>query len=473
MYLKTVPRFFRTVTFRLTLWYALLFSAVSLIVFGITYITLSTSLTKRMDDALIEKVKEVEILYRTRGIEALKEEFRREAESVGTQRVFFRLTTPEMEIIETSDMATWKDIHPSQKLGSLPNGAEMIESLTTHGKKYPVRVISRKIFDGKIIQIGNTQHEDEELLEAFREVSATAIMVFLLCGGFVGWFMARRAMSGVQRVTQTAVNIGKADLASRVPLGEEGEEINDLARAFNDMLARIQVLFTELKDVTNNIAHDLRSPITRLRGIAETTLTGEQDIDAYQELAGVVVEESDRLVEMINIMLEIAMTESGVQDIQREDVDISKLAGNAYELFQVVAEDKGVHLEIEVPQEPLIMKGDLSQLQRMISNLLDNALKFTPQDGNIKITVRETQAQTLISVADTGIGIDRQELPRIFERFYRGDQSRTTPGNGLGLSHVLAIARAHGGRVTVESSPGKGSTFIVIIPHFPFLHDHR
>jgi heavy metal sensor kinase len=458
-----MTKFLRTVTFRLTLWYAALFFSVSIIVFGIIYITLANSLMQRMDKALIENVREIELLYNLKDTEIRREGFRREAVSVGSQRMFFRIITPQMKVIESSNMNAWKGIDFTHR-ENLSQGKEVLESLKVAGHRHSIRVVSKRISDGNIIQIGSTRHDDDELMEAYREVSVIAILVFLICGGLVGWFMARRAMSGVERVTQTAVNIGKADLTTRVPLGDEGEEINNLARAFNDMLTRIQGLFTELKDVTNNIAHDLRSPITRIRGLAETTLTGEQDVDSYREMAGAVVEESDRLVEMINIMLEIAMTEFGMQNMVRDDVDLTALLETAYDLFQILAEDKGLQLRIEAPRDPLIMQGNLSQLQRMIGNLLDNAIKFTPRGGFIKLSLLNTSGQLVISVSDTGIGIVEQDIPRIFERFYRGDQSRSTIGNGLGLSHVLAIVRAHEGKISVKSSPGKGSTFIVTFP---------
>jgi signal transduction histidine kinase len=230
------------------------------------------------------------------------------------------------------------------------------------------------------------------------------------------------------------------------------------------MLERIQGLVKELRDVTNNIAHDLRSPLTRIRGIAETTLTGEPTLDAYREMAGMVIEESDRLVEMINIMLEIAMAESGVRDLPRDEVDMTELAKEACELFHVLAEDKQVWLGIEIPQEHLIIQGDRSRLQRIIANLLDNAIKFTPRGGNVLLFVEGTLTHVIVSVADTGMGINSQDLPHIFERFYRADRSRSTPGNGLGLSLVQALVRCHSGEITVESNPGKGSKFTLSLP---------
>jgi heavy metal sensor kinase len=462
--LSIAGKFFKTVTFRLTLWYAILFFAASLVVFGIVYFRLVIDLSRRMDEALVQRADEIEILYKTEGLESVKQELVDEGKSGGSERIFLRIITPQMGVIETSDVKDWKDISLPKGIESLPVGQKVIESLRTVSHRHHVPVVSKKMFDGNIIQIGSTRHDDEDLLEAFREVFLTAIMVFLICGGLVGWFMARRAMSGVERVTQTAVSIGKDDLTSRVPYGDEGEEIHNLARAFNEMLTRIQGLFTELKDVTNNIAHDLRSPITRIRGLAETTLTGEQDIHAYREVLGAVVEESDRLVGMINIILEIAMTESGVQVTARDKVDMRNLVVNAYDLFQVLAEDKGIHLELNVPADSLFIRGNSPQLQRMIGNLLDNAIKFTPNGGFIELSLHEAPKHLILTIADTGIGISEQDLPRIFERFYRGDQSRSTSGNGLGLSYVSVIVNSHGGKMTVKSILGKGSFFVVILP---------
>lgn len=456
---------FQTVTFRLTLYYTILFGVVSLTVFGLVYVTLTANLKQRMDEALRNEVHAFEMFYRINGIDALREEFKWEAEAVGIQRVFFRIISPHLDVMATSDMSAWKGLVLPRNLAQrLVNGQEALETLTIPGTEHHARVISKQIFDGNIIQIGNTVHDDEELVEAYRQIFTSAIMIMLLCGAIVGWLVARRAMAGVERVTETAVGIGKGDLSRRVPQGNEGEEINHLAMTFNDMLERIQGLVKELRDVTNNIAHDLRSPLTRIRGIAETTLIGESTLDAYREMAGMVIEESDRLVEMINIMLEIAMAESGVRDLPRDEVDMTELAKEAWELFHVLAEDKKVWLGIEVPQEHLIIQGDRSRLQRIIANLLDNAIKFTPRGGKVLLAVEGTLNHVIVSIIDNGMGIDPQDLPHIFERFYRADRSRSTPGNGLGLSLVQALVRCHGSEITVESDPGKGSKFTLSLP---------
>ncbi|MFZ0035015.1 MAG: HAMP domain-containing sensor histidine kinase, partial [Sedimentisphaerales bacterium] len=275
------------------------------------------------------------------------------------------------------------------------------------------------------------------------------------------------AMSGVKRVTQTAVSIAnEGNLIHRVPVGNEGREIRNLALAFNNMLERIQSLVSELRDVTDNIAHDLRSPITRIRGIAETTLTSNENLDTYREMTATIIDECDMLVGMINTMLEIAETQAGAANFEVAPVDIIKIVKDAHELFQPVAEDKNITLELDVQNgvKTVLVAGDTTRLQRAIANLLDNAVKYTDSGGKVTVSVERTQTQVKISVSDTGLGIEEKDITRIFDRFYRADTSRSTAGNGLGLSLAHTIVQAHKGKIVVESTPGKGSTFTILIP---------
>jgi heavy metal sensor kinase len=280
----------------------------------------------------------------------------------------------------------------------------------------------------------------------------------------VGWFMAKRAVSGVEAVTQTAQKITGGTLEERVPVKARGDEIDQLAMTFNQMLDRIQTLVTEIKEMSDNIAHDLKSPITRIRGIAEVTLTHEKSMGEYENMAASTIEECDRLLDMINTMLMISKTESGVDKLLREEIDLAGLVREACELFEATAEDKGVTLGGDVSNKSHLI-GDARMIQRMLSNLLDNAIKYTPSGGTVSVSLREDdERDVVITIKDTGIGISPIDLPRIFERFYRCDQSRSKPGIGLGLSLARAIARAHGGDITVTSVLNRGSTFSITLP---------
>jgi len=282
----------------------------------------------------------------------------------------------------------------------------------------------------------------------------------------LGWFMARRALAGVENVTRTARRIADGRLAERVPLGKGGDEIDQLAVTFNRMLDRIQGLVNGIKEMTDNIAHDLKSPITRIRGQAEIALTGGGSTAELETMASSAVEECDRLLEMINTMLFISRTDAGVTQPDLKEIDIAAVVRDACGLFQASAEERGIILAWHGP-ERLAMTGDIRFIQRMVANLLDNAIKYTPAGGLVNVTVAlGAQGGIHIEVRDTGGGISPTDLPHVFERFYRGDPSRSQAGSGLGLSFARAVARAHGGDITVASSPA-GSAFAVNIPAAP------
>jgi signal transduction histidine kinase len=271
----------------------------------------------------------------------------------------------------------------------------------------------------------------------------------------------------VEAVTRTARKISEGSLQERVPVKATDDEIDQLATTFNQMLDRIQVLVTEIKEMNDNIAHDLRTPIARIRGLAEVTLTTGKSPADFEPMAASTIEECDRLLDMINTMLTISKTEAGVEKVSRDELDITALIHNACELFEPLAEEKNVALSCQAPEKTII-SGDARMLQRMLANILDNAVRYTPCGGEVEVSLAANeQNETIIFVRDSGIGIAEADLPHVFERFYRCDRSRAQPGTGLGLSLARAIARAHGGDITVTSSLDQGSTFTITLPRVP------
>ncbi len=465
MYWKHRGSLFRTVSFRLTIWYAILFGVVSFLCGLAVDSLLRKHLDERANKNLLEEAREFEGLYFTQTREAFRAELYHDAEARGVTRVFSRLLSPEGEVVVTTDMSAWRDLEaPPAILSDTPNGAVVFDTVSVSEHKHGVRTILLKLSDGSAIQVGNTLQDNELFIEEYRKVFWFSLLLLLLCGVVVGGIIGRHAMKGVRRVIQTANQIGQANLDRRVPLGNEGQEIELLARSFNEMLDRIQALVQEMKEVTNSVAHDLRSPIARIRIIAESVLAADSDAETFREMAGTVVEESDRLVEMINTMLEIAQTDSGVSELSRSAVNMVEIIKDAREIFEPVAADAGVRLEIRVPREPLTLMGDESRLQRVLANLLDNAIKYTGAGGEILLAAQASNSDVLIEVIDTGAGIAEEDVPHVFDPFYRGDRSRSSPGNGLGLSLAQSIVRAHGGAISVASVPGKGSTFTVSLP---------
>jgi signal transduction histidine kinase len=320
------------------------------------------------------------------------------------------------------------------------------------------------------LQIGHIQNNVDPFFEHFIKIALILLPITLCLVGLAGWFVSRQAMNGVKQVTRTASSINKGKLDLRVEVGNAGLEIQELASNFNTMLAKIQTLIRELEDVTNNIAHDLRSPLTRMRGMLETTLRADHNVDAYRQMSAQLIEEIERLQEMINTMLQIASAEAGIDASEMGPVDMKAVMSDAVELFSLIAEEKQQTLNLQLPDAPVMVHGSLSRLQRVIANLLDNATKFTPEQGTMTLTAAVADSQTIeIQVRDTGPGIDEKIRPHIFDRFYRGDQSRTFKGNGLGLSYVRSIVQAHQGQIQVTCPPRKpdgtgGTLFTITLP---------
>lgn len=454
-------KFFSTVARRLTLSYSLLFGVLSLGAFLLVYVHIAYNLNQQTDDRLRATIRE---LIKTRaegGRKGLQEEFFIESTATGKERIFFRLLDSGGKPIITSDLTAWKS--GSHFPISFPESGDQITRLRLSGHEYPTRIITARLEDGFFLQAGVADDKDE-VLESYRETFSTTFLLILILGGIGAHLIARRAMGGVREVTAAAGRIAAGDLDQPISSGNRGEEIEALAAMFNTMQQRISGLINELKGVINNVAHDLRMPITRMRGAAETTLTRNADLRSYQDMAVTVIEESDRLVGQINTILELAEIDAGLKVMTMEQVDLARIVNMAVELYQPAAEDREISLTVQIRKKPLFITGNINSLQRLLANLLDNAIKFTPADGKIIISLAPENQHAVLSVVDNGPGIPQIDRERIFDRFYRGDASRSISGNGLGLALVSSITEKHNGSVTVKSDGKNGSCFIVQLP---------
>jgi signal transduction histidine kinase len=313
---------------------------------------------------------------------------------------------------------------------------------------------------------GLTKQALAAIREDFREYLAWPLLFVIVVSAIAGWFMARRALSGVVRLTRTANAVADGALKERVRVKGRQDEIDQLAMTFNRMLERINVLIEGIKETNNSIAHDLRSPVARMRIIAEVALTGAYSPEAHHTLAGNIIEQCDRLLGMINTMLDISEAEAGVARLVVEEVDVGQTVQEAAGLFLPVAEEKGIAIEVRASAGTRA-HTDRRKLQRVLANLLDNAIKFTPRDGSIVLSVRGDGEEVSVTVQDTGMGVSEEDLPRIFEKFFRTDRSRSEPGSGLGLSLARAYAVSLGGSLTATSFLGQGSIFTVSLPCRP------
>jgi heavy metal sensor kinase len=455
-----------TLAFRLTLWYAGIFTVSSCVAFLLFYTLIASVIRERSDEELLNQANRFAALYATEGISEVARSAVIEAQAAGVRKIFFRLVSPEGEIFSSSNMSYWINIavRPEAIRALLQGAHQAFETIIIPNRKDEVRVLYVMLSPGIIMQIGQTMENYSRFFDAFKGIFITTMSFLIFLAAGVGWFMARRAVSGVEAVTEAARKISGSTFEERVPVNMRGDEIDQLAITFNEMLDRIQTLLKEMKEISDNIAHDLKSPITRMRGAAEVALTTGTSLGEFESMAASTIEECDRLLDMINTMLLISRTEAGTEITTLNSINISEVVANACELFTPGAEDKGIMLHCSI-SDGIHLNADTRMVQRMFSNLFDNAIKYTPSGGSINVDVSENvTGQITISVSDTGIGIPPADLPHIFERFYRGDQSRSLAGIGLGLSLARAIARSYDGDITVASVPGQGSTFTIFLP---------
>ncbi len=496
---KKEHSFLGTVTFRLTLLFVVLFALLLIAVLIPIDFSLRSIMISRLDAKIAGALGDYSyygsLLERKpqEGPGIITDSITWNASTEGEDKVLWLLLSAQRDTIVSSNAEPWRndladivdsvpDLPPRADLPTpLPTtmpahpgltllettGVKQVAALRTlalPGRSRKARVAYLRYPNG-MTMVGVYSLEDiDRLMGEYRRVLALAFSVVLVVGGGLGYFIARRAMSGVRRVTQTAMSIDKGELGRRVGAGFHGREIADMAHAFNRMLDRIEALVRELGDTTNNIAHDLRSPITRIRGLAETTLASNPSNEELRNMGAETISECDRLIEMINTMLEIAQIDSGLTPIGDSRVDMVELVRQAVDLLGPVAEDKHQSLEFTHSEPHLEVQGSLNGLQRMVANLLDNAIKFTPAQGCVRVSLTSQDSQAILRIEDNGIGIEAEKLPHIFERFYRGDESRSTAGNGLGLSLAQATARSHKGDIHVTSTPRQGSTFTVTLP---------
>lgn len=459
----------RTLSFRLTLWYGLIFSLSSCMAFLFFYVLITTSLRQRLDNRLSQKISEFEAIYNLQGIEEVKSAALTESQAAGERKIFFRLLYASGVAFSSSNMSYWQQIGIDRKaVDQLFEGRQRsYETLTIPGRADRVRIAYGLIGRGVVAQLGYSMENDTAFIALFKKIFLITMSALILTAVLVGWFMARRALSGVEAVTRTARQISESELSRRVPIRARHEEIDRLAVTFNQMLDRIEKLVAGIREMGDNIAHDLKSPVARIRGMAEISLSGASSGGDELTLAGSTIEECDRLLDTINTMLMISKTDAGAGDAVRLPVNMTEVVQGAVALFAPLAEDKGISLACDAP-EPLWVAGDLKMLQRAMANLVDNAIKFTVAPGSVDIRAFLDKSgpaeRVTVSLTDTGVGIDSRDLPKIFNRFFRCDQSRAVGGSGLGLSLARSVVRAHGGEIHVRSTLGKGSVFTICLP---------
>jgi signal transduction histidine kinase len=311
--------------------------------------------------------------------------------------------------------------------------------------------------------VGRSTRNREAILHPFRQTFLAMGGAVILLGLGTGAWLTRRTLRPVHDVVTTArMIIETGDLEARVPTQVGTDDLTEMAQLFNTVLEKNASLVRAMRESLDNVAHDLRTPLTRLRGLAELALQGD-DPAAQREALADCAEESERVLEMLRSLMDVTEAEAGMMKLDRKPTDLARLIGDTIELYALIAEEKQITVRNEVVS-PCEANVDATRLRQVFANLLDNALKYTESGGSVTITAEAAGGEVGIAFKDTGIGIASDEQSKIWSRLYRSDYSRSQRGVGLGLSLVKAIVEAHGGRVAVESKLGEGSVFTVTLP---------
>jgi signal transduction histidine kinase len=451
---------------RLALWYAVIFVASALALVALTYVLLSASLRRYDRDTIETALVQYARAYMLGGVQALAREIQEGNLAALPGPLFVRTVGPGQELVFFSMPQEWRRLDHSQIETPQLRGEQTWSALDIGEAGDVLEVASVRLADGTLLQVGRSTERRRELLQRFRRVlfiDLALVVVIALAGGAVVTWSGLQPVRALADTVRGIVRTGRTD--ARVPPSNPDDALGELGGLVNAMLDRIDRVVTGMRGALDNVAHDLRTPLTRLRGIAEEALASG-DADRMRRALAECVEEADRVDTMLHTLMDISEAETGTMALHREAVPLADLVRQTVDLYEDAAEAQGLTLTGEVAGD-LVVSVDRTRLRQVLANLVDNAVKYTPAGGRVDLRGRADGDDAVVTLDDTGPGIPADELPRIWERLYRGDRSRTTRGLGLGLSLVKAIVEAHGGSVGVTSTPGAGARFEVRLPLGP------
>ncbi len=349
------------------------------------------------------------------------------------------------------------------------HGSMIYEVVHTVGR-HPVRIVTKPlVLQGTglvaIVQVGSSLEFVEEILDSVFYIFVIGVIASIIIASAIGWFLARQALKPVSEITETAHRIGAESLDERIDVESPQDEIGMLATTINEMMERLEKSFLQIKQFTADASHELKTPLTIMKGEIEIAMRSGADVTHMKEALGSNLEEIDRMSYIVRNLLDLTKIEAERDTALTERVDLSKVLAERFESLKRFALDRGVDMRI-LKSEPAAVIGDPVRIGQLFFNLMDNALKYTPSGGVVNVSLENDGSSAVVKVSDTGIGISALELPFIFDRFYIVDKARTRSvgGAGLGLSICKEIATSLGGTIDVESTKDKGTTFMVKLP---------
>ncbi len=474
-------RIARGLRFRLTLIYVTFFSVLLALIGFFFVATVRTNLDSQVRQLLDDEwvaVRGYLRIERVAGSISSHWYFDREDpdESLAVSRLrrAYLITDSEGRVLEVSQIYRSLGIESPAEiaaiLGHSSRSQQPVWSTRTdaNGVPYLVRYgILTESIDRKhrafLIAIGRSLSDNNQFVDQFRRNYFTALPLLVFLCGLMGWFVSSRALTPVKKLANAAARISTTNLRQPIPARGAGDELDHLIQTFNNMMERLANSFDQIRQFSTDVSHELRTPITAVRGQLEVALFTAETPEQYRDAIVTALEDVERLGQIVRALLLLSQAESGQLALQMTTLDLSSVVRNVAEQFEIPAESAGLTLDADLP-ETCPAEVDRIQIERLVSNLLSNAVKYTPSGGHISVTLRSRNDVICLSVRDSGQGIPPENIPHIFNRFYRVPSADPDKGLGLGLSFVAWIAKAHKGRVEVDSEVGKGTRFQVLLP---------
>lgn len=468
--MKTGAKFYRRTDFKLTLWYILTFLLSTLIISGFLYLRLKHQLTKEIDQFLLDETMEMErVLSQTSQETHFLMRFEDEVMGRKYYPFFFQVLNRDGTPLYTSKgFGELGYVVSEHVLANAMDGKETRERFFSSKRRTPYRLISTPIFKNGtlngIIQVGTHLRFVRKNLVHFRNNILIALLIVLVLGSLGGWALARRSLSPIGYIVSKTRTITSKNLSERLQVRGTEDEMDELIHTINGMIARLEDSFKRMAEFTADASHELKTPICALKGEAEVLLSKTRRLEEYREGLAQFIERFDYMNRMINDLILLSRVDASQAELKMIPLRLDALINDLVSLFQIIVEQKGLTLKIG-PIEEVMVRGDKVRLQQLFTNLIDNAIKYTPK-GSVQINLEKDRETAIVKICDTGIGIPKEEHENIFKRFYRMDKSRSreTGGAGLGLSIAQWIARAHHGKIEVESELNKGSIFTLYLP---------
>jgi signal transduction histidine kinase len=439
------PQFMRSNTFHWAFMVGGVFAVFIIVLFGFIYWKIDDYLTARSDRVITAQLEGIAALPPERRLEAIDERLRQDPRGVQLAAIFaadgHRIT------------GNLESLPPDLRIDAEAQGADIIRTDRNGREHQTVRAIARRMRNGDVLVLGRNVDEAKEISHVVGQALALGLLPgFCLCL-LAGAWLSVRAQRRVEEVNQRVQRIIAGDLRERLPHRSVDEPFSKLAVIVNGMLDEMETLIHALAGVGNDIAHDLRTPLTRARLTLERGRTNAATLEQLQAVADKAIAGIDQSLTIITALLRLAEIENSRRSAGFGTVTLDDMLREVCDIYEPIAENKNIALRVGATQ-PLTVRGDRDLLIEAVANLVDNAIKFTPEGGKVEIALLRGEDETIMRVTDTGCGISEQEREAVLRRFYRSDKIRNTPGVGLGLNLVAAIVKLHGFRMAIRSGPG-------------------